>query len=336
MPSLATQSALVVALASAPAPAAETPAPGDCHRVEVGHFVLHSDPWINLHHFLFQWARNTPERPPGDRRRPVEVPEAKGLGDLPPADRDPWQRAVDHYRNHVVAADLLFGRDLVDLRGRLAAIACASSDPDAIEPGLRAVLVAAMEVYRRHWWPGHDAENRSWIQEQREGLTTHGPDLARRLAAAYGGEWPAEPVRVDVTVYTNWAGAYTTNEPDHVTVSGRDYPGLLGLELLFHEVSHATFFEQRLLGHLAAAFRRQEVEQPRGLGHVVQFVTPAEILRSLLSEAEAEGVTFVADEMAERRRLRDTYRLVRRHWHAACTLVRRDARRGPRNTRRDP
>jgi hypothetical protein len=287
-----------------------------CQRVESERFVLYSDPWLNLHHFLFQWARAATPPAPGDRRRAVEVPERDRAGELSQAEGEAWDRAVAFYAEHFVPKDLLFTRELVELKALLAGVSCSDTGLEDLDGELRAVLSDAWPVYRERWWPEHDRANRAWIETQVALLGTYEEALARRLAEAYGGEWPAERVRVDVTVYANWAGAYTTNRPVHVTISSRDYEGLQGLELLFHEVSHANFFEQPLLGQLAAAFRRQGTELPERLSHVIQFVTPAEILRSLMKNEGREDVELVADAMAQRRRSREQYRIVREHWGA--------------------
>lgn len=301
----------------------------DCYRVASERFVFHSDPWINLHHFLFQWARNVPERPAGDRRRAIEIAEWVQVGDLNEAERRSWERALGSYRDRLIGSDLLFGRDLITLRGKLAAVACStdgvtdgsrpllggtSEDPWAdIDAEVRAVLQEAMTVYRRRWWRGHRARITAWIQERLEQLETYEAVFSQRLAAAYGGEWPAKRVRVDVTAYANWAGAYTTNHPDHVTIE-TDYEGLEGLETLFHEVSHAGFFEQRVLGDVNAAFQALEAKPPNRLSHAIQFATPAEILRKLLGEEERDGFRSVAEQVNERGPFREQYAIILKHW----------------------
>ena len=95
------------AFVDVPAAAAQPGSDGNCHRVESERFVFHSDPWINLHHFLFQWARDVSPRQSGDRRRAVEVSEQAQLGDLEEGEQQAWERAVDFYRERLIARDLL-------------------------------------------------------------------------------------------------------------------------------------------------------------------------------------------------------------------------------------
>lgn len=288
------------AVVGAPVAQAQAGSDGDCHRVESERFVFHSDPWINLHHFLFQWARDVSQRQPGDRRPAVEVTEKAQLEDLEAGEQRTWERALDFYRERLIATDPVFDRQLIAIRGRLAAIACSAVGPETIDGELRTPLMEAMPVYRQRWWPEHHAANLAWIRGRLDELKSYEAALARRLAEAYGGEWPPERVRVDVAAYANWAGAYTTNHPDQVTISSTGTKGLDGLETLFHEVSHASFFEQRILGQLAAAFRPYGADPPRRLFHVIQFATPAELLRSMLSAEERGSFRSVAERVAER------------------------------------
>ncbi len=294
---LAVRLALVLVLASATGftsgcvhatfdhPTSESPvvSSGDCHRVETARFAFYSDPWINLHLFLFQWARNVPQRQPGDRRPVVEVPETRQLGHLGANERSAWEQAVRFYRERLVSRDLVHDRDLIALRDPLATIACDGGTPEDIDADLRAVLLGAMPVYRRHWWPRHLARNLKWIDQLVQTLEPYEKTLASRLADAYGGEWPAERIRVDVTAYASWQGDYTTNRPNQITMeSDADVKGLTRVDLLFHEASHASYFEQPLLREVSEAFRAHGAEPPDGLVHVIQFVTPPELIRQLL------------------------------------------------------
>jgi hypothetical protein len=302
---------LLIFFALPPAAFAASVDPGP---VRSGHFEFHNDPWINLHHFLFQWARNGSNRAGNDHRRPVLVHETGDLADLSTGERSAWQRALRYYRAHLIGGRLLFDRHLIAIRNHLAANATGDNPADGLDPALRAILLDAMPVYRKHWWPAHHAANAAWIRERLIQLKTYESVLAPRLAEAYGGNWPAEPVRVDVVAYANWAGAYTTNHPDQITISSTDYQGLQALEILFHEVSHSTFFEQRLFRQLADAFGKYGTSPPNGLAHVIQFVTPAELLRTTLRGRAREIFRSVGEQVAAREHFRSLYAAVRRHW----------------------
>jgi hypothetical protein len=286
----------------------------DCNVVESERFTFHIDPWINLHHFLYEWARNVPGKLADDYRRPVDVAERTQLGHLTESEQEAWSKAVGFYRERLIQRDTTFDRNLIALRGELGALACADATARIGDAELWAVLTEAMPVYRRHWWPVHHASNAEWIRKEMALLRTYEAVLAGRLAEAYGGEWPAERVRVDVAGYSNWAGAYTTNKPNQLTISSGDYKDLEGLELLFHEVSHATFFEQRIFGDLAEAFQKHGAELPNPLVHLLQFITPAELLRAQLKGEDLRTFRAVGDQIIERGPMRPIEPVVRRHW----------------------
>src|SRR5438445_9520189 len=91
---------------------------------------------------------------------------------------------------------------------------------DACLPAkLTQVLEAAAVVYRAHLWPEHDRANRRWILRVAPLVREQGVGLSERLADIYQTRWPREKIRVDVSAYGNWAGAYTTVDPLRVTIS---------------------------------------------------------------------------------------------------------------------
>jgi hypothetical protein len=251
------------------------------------------------------------------------VVERAQIAELDQGERHAWERAQAHYPERWISPEIVEDEELVGLRGALASIGCTAAGAERIPAGLpaetRAVLTDAMAVYRRHWWPGHHARNLQRIDELLAGLNGHERFLAEGIARAYGGRWPAARVRVDVSAYASWTGAYTTNHPDQITFGSTAYPGTPGLnilELLFHEVSHATFFEEPFLAGLEAAFRARGAAVPDGLAHYLQFVTPAELLRSGLRGEELRGFRPYGERsgLYERSRTSAQRILLGKHW----------------------
>lgn len=304
-----------------PAEAAPGPASAACEPVERSlHFALHSDPWVNLHHFLFQWAFAETARRPGDRRAALEVPEREDLRDLAAPERAAWARAVAYYARELVARDLLWDRELADLGDRLAQASCAGEAALARLPvELRKAVEEAMPVYRRRWWSAHHAGNVAWIRQLAPELPGADARLGGELARAYGGQWPAARLRVDVTAYANELKGYTTNHPDHIVLTSTDpdKQGLVALETLFHEASHAAAFEEPLEAELAAAFARRGGETPPGLSHVIQFFTPASFLGAYLRQRGAGAYQSYAERVGLYRKVPSWDRyltVVEQHW----------------------
>jgi hypothetical protein len=264
-------------------PAASGPSPWEeVFRTE--HFSFHSDPWMNLHHFLFQWARA--EAGLGTGRQTVAVPERSDLEDLGSEERAAWTAAVSYYRREIAERSYLFDDLMLRLKMDLAAL---GGDPTATPPdeptGMRRHLLAAMPVYLERWWPEHDRANRTWIQTQSRWVEKHEAAYVRDVQRAYGGTWNGV-LRVDVAGYANWAGGYTSNGPNHTVIWSRDdgTQGMYGLEILFHEAGHQQELESALRRDLDRAFEASGREQPENLWHAVLFHTAGWITQRVARE----------------------------------------------------
>jgi hypothetical protein len=248
---------------------------------------LHSDPWINLHHFLYQWTRA--DRGLGEGRQAVAVPERSSLGGLSGPDRRAWEQALAFYRDSVAGRShfdstmLRQKRLLVQLGGN------PRSDPQDVIPGIGAALDAAMPVYLARWWPAHDSANRAWIAGVTRLLRRHEAGFVALTERAYGAAWPSSPIRVDVAAYANPRAGYTSAADRHIVMFSTDpgAQGLYALEMLLHEVQHTPEVGDAGRDALARAFEAAGLEQPRNLWHGVIFATAGDYTRTV---AEREGL----------------------------------------------
>ena len=251
---------------------------GHYRASSVGPFEFHSGFWINLHHFLYQQALQDSETPPGSN---VSLNDIK----LSAAEQSQWGQAVAFYRQSIIQHDLLSdpGMNTIDtILGD--AEGSASLDSSGLKDDLVKVLQEAAPVYRAHWWSGHDRANRFWIRTVTPMVQELGPALMKQLSTAYNVPWPAQPIRVDVACYANWAGAYTyRSDHVHTIISSVDpsYQGFAALEMLFHEASHRMVSQKS--GHIADQITREcksdGIPVPRNLVHVMIFFTAGEFAR---------------------------------------------------------
>lgn len=271
-----TLAALVVAV-TAPRAAAQapgSPAPNE-PVATTGRFELRSSPRVGLFHFLVDWAMDEAGEWP---------PYA-----LPLREREDWESVVEPeeartWRDAVAAFEatrgrsLLFDEGILALRDWAAGVGGREAIPEADRP-IATALEAALPVYLRRWWPDHDRRNRAWIEAAAPGLQRIEEDVVPRFEAAYGGSWPDGAVPVDVVVYANPVGAYSTR--GRLTVSSRDRDNGMpqGLELVFHEASHTDPLEGPLLEAVEAAFRAAGGEEPDRFWHDVIFYTSGELVR---------------------------------------------------------
>ncbi len=253
-------------------------------------FELHSGFWMNLHHTLYQQAREK-------RVSRIGTANSSTSPRLSEAERRDWDAAVAYYAANFANKDLLFSTELILLKNQLGDFedcdelsgakkkTCDAGLPGNITP----VLDSAAPIYRAHWWPEHDRANRKWIAGVSPLVRYKGLDLAQRLAEIYQTKWPTEKIRVDVTAYANWAGAYTTLDPLRVTISSTDpgNQGSVALEVLFHEASHGI--AEPVQAAIIRECRQRDKPIPRDLWHALIFYTTGEVVRPVMNSAGAGG-----------------------------------------------
>jgi hypothetical protein len=255
-------------------------------------FELNSDPWINLHHFLYQWAREDAGLASG--RRKVTVPEQASLGGLAGEERTAWLQSVGFYRDNVAARGLFDG-EMLQLKEELLMLA---GDPRARPPdrikGIAAALSTAMPIYRDKWWPQHDKENRGWIERVLTPLRTCERRYVEMTVRVYGAVWPKDRWRVDVSAYANFAAGYTTYEGQVVIYStDAGNQGLYALETIFHEIQHAGTIAGSIRNAIDRAFKPAGVEVPANLWHALIFATAGEFVRfTAASEGRPEYTPY--------------------------------------------
>jgi hypothetical protein len=242
-------------------------------------FAFHSNPWLNLHHFVRLAARGGV---------PGEAAPAGLFGE----ERTQWTAGVEFYRPYA-QRDLLFDDGMVAINDALhGAEGKATLEGVAIDADLRATLERLMPIYRKYWWAEHDRSNREWIAAAQPLIDFHGMAIRQALTRTYGVSWPARPIDVDLSVTAGPNGAYSSSTPPHVTLSSTDlsYRGYHALEMLFHESSHTLGLYPGLIQGLTRAAQEQHVTIPRQLWHAVLFYTAGELTRR---ELRTHGVEYI-------------------------------------------
>jgi hypothetical protein len=182
-------------------------------------FEFHSGFWNSLHHFLYRQALlSEPQKGPHN----VSLTKANSdeLQQLSARERDTWNEALSYYSDFVVKRDLLFDDELIQAKSQLEDAENTSDLATVkIPEELKAVLLKAAPIYRRHWWARHNTENQEWITHLEPLVKRYGATLSAQMQRIYDEPWPRYPVRVDSVAYANWAGAYTTVEPTRPTIS---------------------------------------------------------------------------------------------------------------------
>jgi len=247
-------------------------------------FDFHSGFWINLHHFLYRQALLAQ---PQKSTHSLALSQADNdeLQQLSSTERDSWNAAAAYYTNSLVKRDLLFDEGMITTKNQLEdAEASLDLANVQIPAELKAVLLRAAPVYRKHWWPRHDAENWEWIAQLKPIVRQYGSTLVTKMVSVYGQPWPQYPVRVEAVAYANWAGAYTTLDPTRPTISTTDptNQGTAALETVFHETSHGMMDKVRDTIQTAEvslnSHRSNGAFHSGSIWHAVLFYTAGELV----------------------------------------------------------
>ena len=260
------------------------PALADTPVTTTANLSFHSAFWVNLHHALFgaAWSR----RADTSARRLIPALPSPLTAPMTDAEHQAWDAAVIYYQTNLADRDLRTGRDMTAIKRALAG---ERLDAAAIAPALRTVLDAAAPIYRRYFWPQHDASNRAWIADVTGRLRSVEKPLIPALERVYAREWFPAPVRVDVT----WIGrAYTTLQPTHTVVSGAE-PNMTGwtaVEIVLHEAAHELILPTDEALAAALGDRRRAHGD---LWHVIQFYITGATLQQVLRERSVEYTPYL-------------------------------------------
>jgi len=282
-------------------------------------FELHSGFWMNLHHTLYGQARASRD----GRGLPSS---AGGTTKRTPNEEIAWDNAVAYYAANYVDKDLLFSTELMLLKNQLGDFeqcdelsgAKKKTCDAGLPPKLTQVLNAAAVVYRAHEWPEHDRANRKWIAAVSPLVREKGVEVSQRLAEIYQTRWPKQRIRVDVSAYANYAGAYTTIDPLRIIISSTDprNQGSAALEVLFHEASNGIAEPVQLA--INRECRQRDKAIPRDLWHALVFYTTGEVIKpvmkSLAGSANGEYTPYAVRERLFQRGWDEYLKLLERFW----------------------
>jgi hypothetical protein len=261
-----------------------------------GPFAFFADEDASLDHFLYEWARHENR----DQKEPFSG--RAQIAKLPAAEREAWERAIAFYTKEVISRELGFDSGLADLRFHLLGLDKYGFTGAEPERQAAALVAELLPSYRRVFWPGHLEAARSWVAAYLAlpKLAEREKAIAGRIAAAFGGGWPEGLIRVDLSPFASWAGAYTMayDGAPVSTISSFDpsYQGEAALEMAFHEATHNRLTLGEFRSAVEASFSQKNLTAPPQLVHAIHFYTVGEIARV---EAAKLGIAYVpaADQL---------------------------------------
>lgn len=241
--------------------------------VSTRQFEFHSNFWLNLHHQLYRLAL----------RRTSGI-GCETVSDASLTRWDAWRLAVSFYCERVVSDDVFSCKRFVKISQLLEQCESQNTIEETcrLPASIASILNEAAMVYRDFQWEYQNHRNREWIRAMAEyAATPAGDNVRRKLSNALKSSWPEHQIRVDVSNYATWAGAYTIKSPPQITIAATDpnNSGHAGLEVLYHEGGH--LLTDYLEAAIANEMSRHKVHLPDGnLWHAVLFYTVGEIMRT--------------------------------------------------------
>lgn len=241
--------------------------------------------WLNLHHFLYVLGRVEAKMPDITREAVAGAPadEAGGLALLSEAERQAWRDAVALYAKGLSRQDTVFDDALVTVTNTMRRAAEASSAATLkIDAALAAALDRAAPIYRKAWWPRHRDGNRAWLQSMQDPLKQYGPPLLAYVARAYQEPWMTGGFPVQISAWSNWAGAYSTSESLLVIgTRNKGNAGLHGFEIMFHEAMHQ--WDEEIYARMTSIAKANNLKIPNQLSHAMIFYTTGEAMRTVVA-----------------------------------------------------
>jgi hypothetical protein len=246
-------------------------------------FVFKADGfWLNLHSFLYVLGRDRLGVPDRTAEAVVGAPvdQQQGLAQASEADAQIWRDAVTSYAGSLSKLDAVFDAGMIDVTAVLSRLDEQAPLPTTLPRDVRATLERAAPIYRARWWQAHRAANQEWLSSIQVLLDRHGRSVLAFIANAFGTRWPPAGFPVNVSAYSNWAGAYSTRGTLLVVASHKSQRGAHGLEAVFHEATHQ--WDDQLEAALSKEAQTLGRRVPFQLSHALVFYTAGEAVRRVV------------------------------------------------------
>ena len=220
--------------------------------------------------------------------------EAEGLKALSDAEQKAWRQSVTAYANGLSKLEATFDRQVYDVTN---AVRRASPDRAAatlqIDVAVAEALDRAAPIYRKAWWPRHREANRKWLAATQDPLKKYGPQILAYVTRVYQEPWMAGGFPVNISAWSNWAGAYSTYDSLLVIATmNAGNQGLHGFEITFHEAMHQ--WDEEIDARLLKIARDNKLKFNDLLSHAMIFYTTGEAMKTVvpshLPYAEVAGI----------------------------------------------
>jgi len=271
-------------------------------------FEFKSHYWVNLHHFLYQKADSSQLRKlEEDGSSLLEIGEINVYEQLSRDEKDILKQAIQYYKDSLISKSLR--RDLNDMRIWFINKARFETIKDNIYgDGFIEIINQVSPIYRKHFWEIHKSHNLSVISKHKAVIDEIEEAVISKMERLSLNKWPdSTKVRVDVTAYANWAGAYTSSKPEmNIVLSTLDPNNLTSsfVETILHEGSHLLYLFGESPIRDKIYFKSEEIgmDFPRDLWHASMFY-----LCGLATQEELSNLNIKHEMLMEEKNIFSNY-----------------------------
>uniref|UniRef100_UPI0032EFB408 hypothetical protein n=1 Tax=Ekhidna sp. TaxID=2608089 RepID=UPI0032EFB408 len=239
------------------------------------YYEFHSNIWVNLHHFAYEKARGIQRaKMKSDGFELARMEEDSLLEGLTQEERGKYDRLISYYKSQF--NDLDMRSDMSDLTVHLSNQGYHQLEPDSIlNVNLASVLNDFLPIYLHKIWPLHDGANRELVMKYSKSIENAERMIIAAMERVSGDTWSSEKVRIDITAYASWAGAYSIISPRmNLFISTVDpvNNSTTFIETVFHESSHLLFSRNSpFRSEIYFTSQEMGIEFPNGLWHASLF-----------------------------------------------------------------
>jgi hypothetical protein len=245
--------------------------------------VFESDLQINLHHFLYQLARD-------DKYFETTLEDTR----LSSVDKYSLSSTVDIYKSKMDNRHILFDR------GEIPQITIKVLAHDVIkgETSIGKALKSFQPIYERLYWEEHDKRNKEWIEELVPRLDRFGKQIKTKLEQIFDGSLFSQKSHLISVVYKPGTrqGAYTSSRSLQSVINSTDeyYLNWYALELTFHEISHAISVnrQSKLYKSIESEFNSNGLESEIAIWHPILFYTVGEVVKKAISNHNPKYIPY--------------------------------------------
>ncbi|MEO6303761.1 MAG: hypothetical protein ABIP51_11385 [Bacteroidia bacterium] len=247
--------------------------------LESKYFYFQSSKQLNAHLYLYNRALGCKfTKKPDDSLAYYSFKDKYAM--LNPKEILELNTIMIYYRDSLVSKDLLFDNTMSEFSDYL-------SDEGKTKIKLKLkwqsetleALKKFQPYFTKLYWTGIDSSNRAWLNTYKDQITKMEINVLPELEKIYQTKLPGEKIRIDLTCYATFAGAYSfKNGFEHIIYSSvnKGNQGDLAAEVVFHEASH--FLVDKLSEKIFLLAKDKPVKKGMNLWHNVLFYTTGYVL----------------------------------------------------------